>query len=140
MKNTFLVITFFLVLFAVAYFVFRKKNKVIAAEKPDEVNNIEPSPVKPLEKGDPMPLKVGSGYVAGSQANTLVKDIQDALNTRFKAGLLADGKFGPKTLAALLANGFGGVIYWKQYSQITGKEITVNGKPVESESPWYWPF
>jgi len=131
MKKTIIVAVIVLMLALAAYFLFRKPK-----EEKIEVPNTDPGTgggaTKPLdEPKNPMPLKVGSGYIAGSYANTLVKDIQDALNTKYKAGLLADGKFGPKTLAALLANKFGGMIYWKQYSEITGKALTTTQAAAE---------
>lgn len=88
---------------------------------------------------NPMPLKVGSGYVKGSDQNKLVKDIQQALNVKHKSGLIVDGKFGPKTLAALKQNGYPVVIYWKHYKQITGNAIYVNGQEVtDTSSFWDW--
>lgn len=77
-----------------------------------------------------MPLKIGSGHVVGSQQNQLVKDVQTALNKKHGANLVVDGKFGAKTLSVLVKNGYGGVIYWKQYAQITGKKLMVDGKEV----------
>lgn len=35
--------------------------------------------------------------------NEKVKQLQDHLNTKFKSGLVTDGKLGPKTLAAVQA-------------------------------------
>ncbi len=142
MKKTIIVVSVVLVLALAAYFLFRKPSEPPITDPATGGGGSDTGnkPTKPTEK-NPMPLKIGSGWVAGSMQNTLVKDIQDALNTKHNAGLVADGKFGPKTLKALLANNYPGVIFWKQYSAITGKQLSVGGTVVDDSNSWsWWPF
>ena len=74
-----------------------------------------------------MPLVQGS-------TGTLVKDIQTALNSKYKAGLTVDGIWGPKTQAALSGNNLATTIYWQEWSEITGLALNVNGTAVSQST------
>lgn len=56
--------------------------------------------VFPKEETGGQPSAPGAGVKSGI-ANAKVKTIQELLNSKYKAGLVADGKWGPKTAAAL---------------------------------------
>jgi hypothetical protein len=134
MKKTIIISVIVLVLALAAYFIFRKPKEEEPAAGTDPATGSggtgSETPDKVI-KSNPMPLKMGSGHIVGSEENTLVKDVQTALNTKHGAKLVVDGKFGAKTLAALIASGYGGVIYWKQYSKITGKALTTDQQASE---------
>ena len=141
MKKTIIIISIVLVLALAAYFIFRKPKKEELAVNSDPGTGSggtgTGTPDKVI-KSNPMPLKMGSGFVEGSEQNQLVKDIQTVLNTKHSAGLVVDGKFGVKTLAALLKHGYSGVIYWKQYGEITGKEITASQQKYNDQPGGIW--
>jgi peptidoglycan hydrolase-like protein with peptidoglycan-binding domain len=56
--------------------------------------------VFPKEETGGQPSAPGAGVKSGI-ANAKVKTIQELLNSKYKAGLVADGKWGPKTALAL---------------------------------------
>lgn len=128
MKKPIIIILIVLVLALAAYFIFRKPKDepAVNSDPGSGTGKTDTETPEKVIKSNPMPLKIGSGHIVGSEENTLVKDVQTALNTKHGAKLVVDGKFGAKTLAALIANGYGGQIYWKQYSQITGKALTTD--------------
>lgn len=80
------------------YFLFKPKSKDGDNNKNDDNvfdNLFAPSPTRYVS--DSFPLKKDSG---GSR----VRKLQEYLNTTYGSGLVVDGKFGPKTEAALKSN------------------------------------
>ncbi|MBV5346817.1 hypothetical protein JZU46_01145 [bacterium] len=73
-----------------------------------------------------MPLKKGS-------KGSLVKTLQEAINRKWNYALVTDGIWGDKTEKALTNLGLPTTIYWKQWSEITGKSLLVGGKIVSLE-------
>ena len=74
----------------------------------------------PAPAASPMPLQQGA-------SGPLVKAIQEALNKKYKSGLVTDGSWGPKTQTALKANNLPVIIYWKQWAEITGLPLSSDG-------------
>ncbi len=67
-----------------------------------------------------MPLKKGS-------TGDLVKDVQRGINQYFSGNITIDGIFGSQTESALRSRGLPTVLYWREYSYISHKPISVNG-------------
>ena len=68
-----------------------------------------------------------------------MRELQLALNRKYGAGLVPDGDWGAKTQKALLSNKLPVVIYWKQYSEITGYKLNTDGT-AEAGNWWEDPF
>ena len=142
MKKTIIIFVVVLVLAIAAYFLFLRKSDDSGTEETGTSGSGSASKTKKITTSEnPMPLKMGSGFVEGSLQNSLVMDIQSALNSYHNAGLKVDGKFGTETQKALVKFDYPIVIYWKHYSQITGKSVYVNGEKVtDTHSFWDWLF
>jgi len=144
MKKTIIIFVVVLVLAIASYFLFLRKSDDSGTDETGTSGSGSGSGSKTKKittSENPMPLKMGSGFVEGSLQNSLVMDIQSALNSYHKAGLEVDGKFGTETQKALVKFDYPVVIYWKHYSQITGKSVYVNGEKVtDTHSFWDWLF
>ena len=112
-----------------------------ASKKPDETEpeagSDEAAKSEAAANTVKMPLKKGS-------RGSLVKAIQEALNRKFNYTLVTDGVWGNKTEQALINLSLPTTIYWKQWSEITGKSLLVGGKIVSPEianktNPWTIP-
>jgi hypothetical protein len=55
-----------------------------------------------------------------------VKQLQQGLNGRFRANLVEDGIYGPKTQAALVANNFPQTLEFSNWLEVVGTDIYRN--------------
>jgi len=117
--KTIIIIMVILIVLAAAVWVYlgMKPADTTPATTPGATGGTTTTP-KSTDSG--MPLKKGS-------KGDLVKSLQTGLNQHFSANITVDGDFGSQTESALRSRGLPVVIYWKQWSYITKKPISVNG-------------